>query len=365
MEGWPLGFLDGGIASRGTTIGLRPYRLLVAIAVVGLVACTTGSRETGAPRAPSVDRRISGTLLVFIGFQSGLATIGLPGDDPRPLMLPEQGAFARDAFFLPDGSVLGLLQLDFDRIRAFVLSGEQPPVALGPPLRGEFTFSLSGDRLLAARCVPRPGAFVLDLTAPSAGWRETPGSCGATLSPEGDALVWSPDGRVLLEAAVEGGDDAESVLDVAELSNMPPGMDEGVSIIGTPGWGPQGIAIPLGTNERQAAAAVTPDGEEHVTALGNRGAGLGAALAWQPGGELLASGAWSNLEAAVRLSSREETRVAAIHPDPIAGLVWSPDGEVLLAASNTRWTFIASDGTWLRSVPVPRGESLPLAWRSA
>jgi WD40 repeat protein len=217
--------------------------------------------------------------------------------------------------------------------------------------------------LLAARCVPRPGAFVLDLTAPSAGWRETPGSCGATLSPEGDALVWSPDGRVLLEAAVEGGDDAESVLDVAELSNMPPGMDEGVSIIGTLDWGRQGIAIPLGTNERQAAAVMTLDGGVNVTALGNRGAGLGAALAWQPGGSLLASGAWSNLEAAVRLSSGDETRVVAIHPDPIAGLVWSPNGEVLLAASNTRWTFVASDGTWLRSVPVPRGESLPLEWR--
>jgi hypothetical protein len=145
---------------------------------------------------------------------------------------------------------------------------------------------------------------------------------------------------------------------------MPPGMDEGASVIGRLDWGPQGLAIPLGTNERQAAAVVTPDGEKHVTALGNRGAGLGAAFVWQPGGDLLATGAWSNLEAAVRLSSREETRVVAIHPDPIAGLVWSPDGEVLLAASNTRWTFVASDGTWLRSVPVPRGESLPLAWRS-
>ena len=364
MEGGRSVSSTGGIASRGTTIGFRPYRLLAAVAVAVLVACTTGSPERGAPRAPSVDRRIKGTLLVFTGFRSGLATIELPGDDPRPLMLPEEGAFARDAFFLPDGSVLGLLQLDVDRIRAFVLSGEQPPVALGPPLRGEFTFSVSGDRLLAARCVPRPGAFVLDVRAPSAGWREIQGSCGGALSPTGDAVVWSPDGRLLLEAAIEGGD-AETVVDVADLRGMPPGMDEGTSVIGTLDWGPQGLAIPLGTNERQAAATVTPGGEEHVTALGNRGAGLGAALAWQPGGDLLASGAWSNLEAAVRLSSREETRVAAIHPDPIAGLVWSPDGEVLLAASNTRWTFIASDGTWLRSVPVPRGESLPLAWRSA
>lgn len=337
---------------------------MVVGSVVVLAACTTGRGEAGTPPAPSVDPRIGGTLLVFTGFRSGLATIDLPGDDPRSLVLPEEPSFARAGFFLPDGSVLALMEHVSGRTSAFILSPDDPPIPFGPPLRGEFTFSLSGDRLLAARCVPRPNAFVLDLTTPSAGWRETPGSCGATLSPEGDRLVWSPDGRVLLGATVEGGGDAETVLHVAEL-NMPPGMGRGVSIIGTLGWGPQGIAIPLGTNERQAAAVVTPDGGVNVTALGNRGAGLGAVLAWQPGGDLLASGAWSNLEAAVRLSSGDETRVVAIHPDPIAGLVWSPDGEVLLAASNTRWTFVASDGTWLRSVPVPRGESLPLAWRSS
>src|SRR5918996_1597979 len=226
--------------ARGTDIRSRPYRLLVVVSVVVLAACTTGRPETGPPRAPSVDPRIDGTLLVFTGFRSGLATIELPGDDPRPLMLPEEGAFARGAFFLPDGSVLGTLQLGFDRMGAFILSEDHPPVALGPALRGEFTSSLSGDRLLAARCVPRPNAFVLDLNTPSAGWRETPGSCGAMLSPEGDTFVWSPDGRFLLEAAVERGGDAEKVLDVAELSNMPPGMDDGVSIIGRLDWGRRG-----------------------------------------------------------------------------------------------------------------------------
>lgn len=294
-----------------------------------------------------------------------MATIELPGDDPRPLVLPETPSFVRAGFFLPDGSVLALMEHISGRTRAFILSANDPPIPLGPTLLGEFTFSLSGDRLLAARCVPRPNAFVLDLTAPSAGWRETPGSCGAMLSPEGDAVVWSPDGRLLLEKAVHGDGNAETVLEVAELRGMPPGMEEGASVIGRLDWGPQGIAIPLGTNERQAVAVVMPDGGVNVTALGNRGAGLGAALAWQPGGELLASGAWSNLEAAVRLSSGDETRVVAVHPDPIAGLAWSPDGEILLAASNTRWTFVASEGSWLRSVPVPRGESVPLAWGSA
>ena len=352
------------ISSRGMGIRSRRYRLLVVASVV-LAACTTERPEAAPSRAPAVDSRIDGTLLVFTGFRSGLATIDLPGDDPEPLVLPEEGAFARDGYFLPDGSVLGLLQTGIDRIGAFILSADDPSVALGRPLRGEFTFSFAGDRLLAARCVPRPGAFVLDVHTPADGWHEIDGSCGATLSPAGDAVVWSPDGRRVVEAPLGGDGGERTMLDVAELRGMPPGLDEETSVIGRLDWSSQGLAVPLGTTERQAAAVLGPDGEVTVAALGNRGAGLGAALAWQPGGDLLASGAWSNLEGAVRLSSRDETRVVAIHPDPIAGLVWSPDGEVLLAASNTRWTFVAADGAWLRSVPVPRGESLPLAWRPA
>jgi hypothetical protein len=102
-----------------------------------------------------------------------------------------------------------------------------------------------------------------------------------------------------------------------------------------------------------------------VTRLGNRGAGIGASLEWQPSGELLAAGSWSNLEALVWvLSPRGDSRIVAMDADPIAGLVWSPSGEALLAASQARWTFVTPQGQWLRSMPVPRGDLLPRAWRS-
>jgi WD40 repeat protein len=107
------------------------------------------------------------------------------------------------------------------------------------------------------------------------------------------------------------------------------------------------------------------DGEVHVAPLGPQGAGLRSAFAWQPGGGLLAISSWSNIEGVLRIFDprAEETRVIGLQADPFNSVVWSPDGDALLAASDSWWTFVSPDGTWIRSIPIGRGSSLPLAWR--
>jgi hypothetical protein len=304
-------------------------------------------------------------VLVFTGFRGGLATVELPDGDPRPLALPEGPSYVLAGYFLNDGSVVAVVERGFERVGAFRLGPDERPVALGGPLRGTFTFSFAGGVLLAARCDARPAAYLLDVTS-TAGWERVEGACGATLSPDGDTLVWTPDGRTVLRAATDGRADPETILDVTQIAGLPPGVAEEPEIIGELRWSRDGLAIPLGSSERQAAAVVGLEGDVDVTPLGERGAGIGSILAWQPEGELLAAGSWSNLEAVVRVFpvGSEDARVVAILPEQVAGLVWSPNGDVLLAASQSNWTFVTPEGAWVRSIPVRRGDSLPLAWRS-
>lgn len=303
-------------------------------------------------------------MLVAAGFfERGLATIELPDGDPQPVPLP--GPFPVVAgYFLSDGSVLAVLERGPDGVRAYRSSPGGRPVALGPPLRGPFTFSLGGDLLLAADCGSRPSAFVLDVASPSR-WRRVEGACGAVLSPDGASIAWPSDGHTLFEGTVSATTGPHEVLDVARVRGLPPSMGDGVTIGGDLEWGEPGLAIAVETDQRQAAIVVGAGGRVDVAPLGKSAAGLRSGFAWQPEGGLLAIASWSNLEGIVRLFAPGEakTRVVALLSDPLAGLAWSPNGDLLLAATDSWWTFVAPDGTWIGSIPMPRGDWLPIAWR--
>lgn len=309
------------------------------------------------------DPRLRGTVLVSTNFRGGLATVELPDGTPQEIELP--GTF-RVVFgsFLEDGSILAVVETQpGDRVYRLA---DGPPEPLGPPLRDRFglTFSVVGDTLLAAGCGERPVGHVLDLNAPTE-WRPVQASCGASLSPDAGSMVWSPDGRTLVRSSVGGDGAPEPVLELGEIEGLAETMGSGITIGNEFGWGDPGLAATAFSGDRQAAIVVREDLPPFVAPLGGTGPVARAFLSWQPGGTLLAVMMWNNLEGILRIvdPDGEDARIVAMLQEPPRELVWSPDGEAILAGTDLRWVFVAADGTWLRSIPVARGDSLPLDWR--
>ena len=357
-----MGVMPTALAGDGAPRpSLRCRAGIFPVLMLFLSACTGGEVSEGPTPLPDANPRVAGVVVVTQRFGGELATIELPDGEPEPLSMPEDVRFVHAAYVIGDGSVLAVIERDHERIQVYTLGTASDPVAIGPPLRRAHSFALAAGRLLAARCDRAKSAWILDLELPER-WIPAPGGCGATLSPEGTVVAWSPDGRRVVQASTDPSAPVEPVLDAAGLDGLPPGMRR-LEVIGRLSWGPGGLAVPLGNNERQAAAVVEEDGTVAVTPLGDRGAGIGASLAWQPSGGFLAVASWGTLEAIVRVfPPNGESRVVAMDADPIAGLLWSPGGEVLLAASQSRWTFVTAGGEWVRSTPVPRGELVPIGW---
>jgi hypothetical protein len=331
-----------------------------------LSACVDGD-EGGPAREPAGDDpRLRGSVLVANGFfQGGLSIIELPDGEPQPVPMPESRP-VQAGFFLEDGSVVAVMDQGGGTFQAYLSSPDQEPVALGGPLDGVFTFSLAGDVLLAADCAAvRPSVYVVDVVSPT-DWQRVDGACGAALSPDGTSFAWQRDGRHLIETALSPRTKPRTVLDVTQIQGLPAAMSGEVAIGGELRWGEPGLALSVETGERQAAVVIGGAGEVYVAPLGPQGAGLRPAFAWQPGGDLLAISSWSNIEGVLRIfdPGADEASVIGLQGDPFNAVVWSPDGDALLAASDSWWTFVSPDGTWIRSTPIGRGSSLPLAWRS-
>jgi hypothetical protein len=58
-----------------------------------------------------------------------------------------------------------------------------------------------------------------------------------------------------------------------------------------------------------------------------------------------------------------DAHVVAILREPPFGILWSPEGDILLLSTLGRWTFLGADGSWLRVLPYSRGRALPMDWR--
>lgn len=332
--------------------------------LVLLSACVGDDRPSRAPGPGGDDARLRGSVLVANGFfQGGLSVIELPDGEPEPVPMPESRP-VQAGFFLEDGSVVAVMDQGGGTFQAYRSSPAEEPVALGEQLDGVFTFSLAGDVLLAADCAAaRPSVYVVDVVSPT-DWQRVDGACGAALSPGGTSFAWQRDGRHLIQAVIAA-PQLRTILDVTQIEGLPEGMSGDLAIAGELRWGEPGIALSVETGERQAAVVVGNDGEVHVAPLGPQGAGLRPAFAWQPGGDLLAISSWSSIEGVLRIfdPDTDEASVIGLQGDPFNNLVWSPEGDVILAASDSWWTFVSPDGAWIRSIPIGRGSSLPLAWR--
>jgi hypothetical protein len=354
--------LGGAGAVGSVAVGSRRRAssvLAVAFTLSVVLASCTGSEAPPEVSSAPPDPRVTGTLLVRSGFGGTFQLVELPDGDVTPLRMPDYFR-TLSGFFDDDGSVIALLQLR-DGVRLYRLSADDPPVALGPPLRGGDTMSHAGRSVLVAACGTPPFQRVLDLDAPSA-WREVDAGCGAALSPDATSMVWSPDGTTLVQAPVDGSSVPMELADVAELQ-IPRGYERAPGFAPPIAWSDQGRATALTTLDGWQGVAV---GDPPLAVpLGDRGAGpLQVYLDWQPGGSLRAVGSSTTLGGAVRVLGDGEPRVIALFGEPATGTVWSPDGSVVLAASNGAWAVVTPEGEWIWSRIVGRGEE-PLDWWAA
>jgi WD40 repeat protein len=280
----------------------------------------------------------------------------------RPTHFVLAGAFRKD------GSILGVLQDGRGKVRAYEVSVEEPARPLSPPIPAgvfefSFDFSMAGDVLLAADCDGGTRGYTLDLERPLA-WRPVTASCLATLSPDGRRIAASPDGRTIVTSPADRRGPTEPVLELADLDGLPPGVTEDPEIVGNLAWGEAGLAAVVAAGSRLAVVTVAPDGSITIVGIGDSSAGFRTSLAWEPGGEELAVANETHTESVLRSLdvSAGGGSVLGLSDESISELVWSPSGDVLLAATVFSWVFVDPEGGWLRKVPVSRSRGTPVAW---
>lgn len=337
----------------------RPRALAGAVVVAVLLASCTGASTPSENATTAPDPRVRGTLLVRAGFGGTFELVELPEGRETSLPMPNYVRTV-SAYFDDDGSVVALLEVP-EGARLYRLAADEEPLALGPPLPAGDTLSHGGGSVLVTGCGTRPFARVLDLSEPTA-WRTVDAGCGAALSPDARSAVWSPDGETLVEGPIDGSTAPETVADVADLA-LPAGVEPAPTFASPIALVEQGRAVALTTLDGWQGVSVDTD-PPTASPLGDRGAGpLQVYLDWQPEGELLAVASSTTLGGIVRLLDGGEPRVVAMFREPANGTVWSPDGTVLLAASNGVWAVVDLDGTWLWSRIVGRGQE-PMDWRA-
>jgi hypothetical protein len=137
-------------------------------------------------------------------------------------------------------------------------------------------------------------------------------------------------------------------------------------ITGQIAWDEQGLAFTLGTDEVEALVVVPNDGRARIGEFAAHAEWIETTLLWQPDGSLIGAAGATQIEGVVRVTDAAtgDAQVVAILREPPFGIVWSPDGRVLLAATLGRWTFLGPDGAWLRVLPYSRGRALPMDWRT-
>lgn len=391
----------GAARSRSRPSFARAVSVGLGVALF-LVSCTAGepARKPHGSVTPLPEGRILGSLDVAQG-NPGVAEYLLPSGRTRPFDVPDR-AFPIDAFWADrPGVAYGLFGTEHG-IALYRLTLDGPPHRLGSLLKCVETLGHAGALVLASPCDPRsqsapiPGSFgrsdnlvrVMDLTAPSAGWRVVAEGGPAALSPDGRRVAYSPDGRTVWTKPLDGSGEPEKVVDLATLRSVGSGdlkqpripyslVSEGVFSIVPVGmaWGRGGLAFPI-LGQADRAIGVWSEGTE-LRVIPLHGADL-SQLSWQPRGRILAYSTKNQGEAAVRLfdPSSDETSVVSLQPlrgfsPGFLGLAWSPDGRSLSSmraggstirsVGATLWQFLSQDGSQLAALPVQR-LAFPYDW---
>jgi hypothetical protein len=334
-----------------------------------LVACEGGgASRTGA--RPTADPRLEGSLLA-VDVRGALKSLDLPSGTPRQIELPESASQLIDAFWAEDGSTLyAFLRSETGGAQLYDVSEGQPLEAVGPELQSAGLISRGPGRLLASECgeFGPPGSneganLVLDLAAPTA-WRRLPAGCPSTLSPDGREIAYSPDGRSIWRAAVDGSGRPVEVLKLEELEGVPAGGPLAGRFLSGLDWGRGGLGFVVGNEQKLWIAVADPDGEHFALPLANNRGGFGAGVAWQPEGDLLAVqslGDFRSRDGVLRVlePATRQMQVVGVSQD-FYGLLWSPRGDVMVVNSRGNFIFIDLDGVWLGRVVA--GDTLPTDW---
>ena len=182
-------------------------------------------------------------------------------------------------------------------------------------------------------------------------WRSFGPSCWAALDPTGSRVaVVAPGGHVLLHK-LDGNATSSLLFDLSDLE-APLGTHATPKMVGTPSWGPQGLAFFVKAGD-QLGVFVRTDAGDTVEVLQERYTNVYRVprLAWQPGGSILAiSDDVGPNPAVLRVfdMSSGDLRALSLFPVGYAGIQWAPDGSSLAVLTGTGTLLVVNmDGDWL------------------
>jgi len=394
---------------------VRTDRLALAVTCALLLAasCTRGQpsqgtasgRASGSPGASSTAAapQVRGTVLLTIGTQGReLALLDLASGRTRALRMPGSSNFYFEQAFLDAAGTPYILQLG-PTIQVLALSHDRRPQPVGPRLDACVLSSEFVGDIVYARDCQGGRLHALDLTQPS-GWTTVSSGLKGLLGPafvhslEGigsllglavsNSTPVSPDGRrmafllkrpgglELWEATIDGSAPPRRLLAIDQLEALRAAGMAGARLFSGVVWGSAGIAVGLATNTSGfgfgstslgAIVVRTTGGRVQVVPMGNLAP---EAMAWQPGGHMLAfvddigqGGFFQSRYQELRTIdvATGEVRQLATSSGVFNGAVaWSPNGDAVAwsHAAGLLQLFTPSGAT----IADVRAEGVPDAW---
>jgi hypothetical protein len=331
------------MGGRRVAIGrVLPWCLLVA-----LVACTGAPEPAGSPPPPPAPPPGS-----IVAFTQDVQTPPLVAFDVRGSTVRPLGDAARDpaasAAVLEGDDLLAIVVSSAGRASIVRVGGSTAPAAVGPELEGSReasyrSVSIAGDLALVADC---SNVSILDTAAPNS-WRSVGRGCWAALAPDGDGLVYSPNGRTVVRTG-PGGAPTRVLFDVEKAIDL--GTDQPPVLFGAPAWGEAGIAFTAIAGDQAGVFLRRPDGEI-VQLLQEKllKTARPPILVWRPGGAVLAM--MDDLGTGGVLRTFDPiggvSRVVALDALAFDGLVWSSDGASLATLTSAGAVLVVgTDDVW-------------------
>lgn len=328
-----------------------------------LPACSDDSPTRESDRPPDTvsgevlafnrDGGIDDPVLLSFDLATRTSTAVVTPDDARGVFAAswqEEGAIA----LLENGQELALWSLGPGR----------EPEALTEPLRGApQSFASAEGRILVGMCRDGLRGTSMLFEVQRAGFEDVAPACVSTLSPDGTAVAYSPDGRSLWTKRIGG--DGEQILSLGDTDGLSPAY----RISGNIAWGTEALAFPVAAGDDEAIVIVAPDGDASVVPVGELPTDVTSPLAWNPEGTAVAF----NMSNVSYVQPTHVTRLLEVGSDSTrvlnlgAGVsefaLWSPTGEdaLLTGSSAGAWAVVDSGGTWLAHRAAPG--LIPLDWR--
>jgi hypothetical protein len=332
------------------TVGRRSLRALLTVGLV-TVSCTAGPPPSASPRPPA----LPGELLTVTATQDAPSLVRFRLSDGSAQILPApidpEAVNRATVAGAPDGSLF--VTANSRGLEVYQLpAGASDAMALGPKLpvdAADEPLLAIGDRAaLVADC---DGVWVLPLPRADR-WIPTGEGCWAAVAPDGASVVYSPDGRRVFERTLTGGGSPEALFDVRSLRPSLGDASSTPMLVGTPAWGPAGLAFLVRAGNQFAVFLRRPNGEM-TEVLQEEYANVFRVprVAWQPNGDLLAiADDVSPSGAVLRVFDpvAGELRAVTLAPVGFSGIEWAPDGASLaMLTGSGELVVVRPDGTML------------------